>query len=440
MDAVQNDLSDVAKLDQHFTDRRAQELALEAETQRAQHVVQMGGVRNERIRKAGIAALLGGAGIGLACFGASFLIAPNTRVVTVTKEVPGPERVVTVTKEVPGPERVVTVTKEVPGPERVVTVTKEVPGPERVVTVTKEVPGPERVVTVTKEVPGPERVVTKEVPGPERVVTKEVPGPERVIHDAPVTEAPVPAVSPVAPNNPSPYAPKTPDEQKFTDKPAYKDAAYHGRIVKSRDGRELSFEDGNDFHPGHWDNVAGHGVTDEDLVIDSDPYVGDLGMCVEDKDHKHMWDCTAMHNGQVIYIPYKTPQPPAKSIGGTPPATEMVGINVDLATSWQIRAMVDTGCSWPMSLPSSVASAMLDRGLATRAGSSVSTHADGSEHDVDVILIKRITVEGRVLHDVEASVAPSQIAPVLLGLGALNRLGSYTITDGRLVFTSEQPT
>ena len=434
MDAVQNDLSDVAKLDQHFTDRRAQELALEAETQRAQHAVQMGGVRNERIRKAGIAALLGGAGIGLAFFGASFLIAPNTRVVTVTKEVPGRERVVTVTKEVPGPERVVT--KEVPGPERVVTVTKEVPGPERVVTVTKEVPGPERVVTVTKEVPGPERVVT---------VTKEVPGPERVIHDAPVTEAPVPAVSPVAPNNPSPYAPRTPDEQKFTDKPAYKDAAYHGRIVKSRDGRELSFEDGNDFHPGHWDNVAGHGVTDEDSVIDSDPYVGDLGMCVEDKDHKHMWDCTAMHNGQVIYIPYKTKatsakaQPPAKSAGGTPPATEMVGINVDLATSWQIRAMVDTGCSWPMSLPSSVASAMLDRGLATRAGSSVSTHADGSEHDVDVILIKRITVEGRVLHDVEASVAPSQIAPVLLGLGALNRLGSYTITDGRLVFTSEQP-
>ena len=67
MDAVQNDLSDVAKLDQHFTDRRAQEMALEAETQRAQHVVQMGGVRNERIRKTGIAALLGGAGIGLAC-------------------------------------------------------------------------------------------------------------------------------------------------------------------------------------------------------------------------------------------------------------------------------------------------------------------------------------------------------------------------------------
>jgi hypothetical protein len=356
VDAVQNDLSDVAKLDQHFTDRHAQELALEAETQRAQHVVQMGGVRNERIRKAGIAALLGGAGIGLACFGGSFLIAPNTRVVTVTKEVPGPER---------------------------------------------------------------------------------------VVHDAPVTEAPVPAVSPVAPNNPSPYAPKTPDEQKFTDKPAYKDAAYHGRIVKSRDGREFSFEDGNDFHPGHWDNVAGHGVTDEDSVIDSDPYVGDLGMCVEDKDHKHMWDCTAMHNGQVIYIPYKTkatsakPLPPSKSAGGTPPATEMVGINVDLTTNWQVRAMVDTGCSWPMSLPSSIASAMLDQGLATSAGSSVSTHADGSEHDVDVILIKRITVEGRVLHDVEASVAPSQIGlalgkwrALLKERGAFHGQAAATVREG----------
>ena len=404
MDAVQNDLSDVAKLDQHFTDRRAQELALEAETQRAQHVVQMGGVRNERIRKAGIAALLGGAGIGLACFGASFLIAPNTRVVTVTKEVPGPERVVTVTKEVPGPER---------------------------------------VVTITKEVPGPERVVTREV------------RPERVIHDAPV-----PAVAPDSPshncstmdgrssypcNKPSPYAAKTPEEKPFTEKPEYKDAAYHGRIVKSRDGRELSFEDGKDFHPGHWDNVAGHGVSDNDAVIDSDPYVGDLGMCVEDKDHKQMWDCTAMHNGQVIYIPYKTKatsakaQPPARSAGGTPPATEMVGINVDLATNWQVRAMVDTGCSWPMAIPSGIAEAMLDQGLAIRAGTSPSMLADGSTHDVDVILIKSITVDGRTLHDVEASVASSQVAPVLLGLGALNRLGPFKIEEGRLVFTSEQP-
>jgi hypothetical protein len=61
----------------------------------------------------GLAALAAGAGVGLAFFGASFLITPKERIVYT----PGPERVVT--KEVPGPERVIT--KEVPGPERVIT-------------------------------------------------------------------------------------------------------------------------------------------------------------------------------------------------------------------------------------------------------------------------------------------------------------------------------
>jgi predicted aspartyl protease len=61
--------------------------------------------------------------------------------------------------------------------------------------------------------------------------------------------------------------------------------------------------------------------------------------------------------------------------------------------------------------------------------------ADGSTHDVDVVMIQSIAVDGRTLHNVEASVSPSDTAPILLGLGALNRLGPYTITDGRLVFT-----
>jgi hypothetical protein len=47
--------------------------------------------------------------------------------------------------------------------------------------------------------------------------------------------------------------------------------------------------------------------------------------------------------------------------------------------------------------------------------------------------------DGRVLTDVEASVAPSQIAPILLGLGALNRLGAFKIEEGRLVFAGERP-
>jgi predicted aspartyl protease len=65
------------------------------------------------------------------------------------------------------------------------------------------------------------------------------------------------------------------------------------------------------------------------------------------------------------------------------------------------------------------------------------TLADGSSHDISVITVKTISVDGRVLHDVEAGVNESEKAPILLGLGALNRLGPYTIGDGRIVFTGE---
>jgi hypothetical protein len=441
---LHHDYSDVTRLDDHFAERRAEELKLEAEAQRTQQEAQLIPLRNERIRKMGLAALTAGAGIGLACFGASFLIVPL------------------------GHERIVI--RDVPGPERVVT--KEVPGPERVVI--KEVPGPERVVT--KEVPGPERVVIKEVPGPERVV----PGPERVIPDAPV---------PLAPDTTSQYCstmdgkgsypcnsldrPTTPEEKKFVEKPEYKDAVYRGRIVKSRDGHKLSFEDGKDFHPAHWDDAAGKVVTDDDAVIDSDPYVGDLGMCVEEKDHKDMWDCTAMHNGVETAIGRKSkgatpaaapqppclpspsvsknglpilvprpgscaPQPPAKS-AGVAPAMDMVNVDVDVA-GYQVKATVDTGCSFPMAIPTALATALLHDGRAIFAGMTKTMLADGKKVDVGVILIKSITVDGRTLDSVEASVSPSNSAPILLGLSALNRLGPFTIDNGRIVFTSDQPT
>ena len=85
------------------------------------------------------------------------------------------------------------------------------------------------------------------------------------------------------------------------------------------------------------------------------------------------------------------------------------------------------------------ADALIRVGLAINAGSTPSTLADGSTHDIGVIMIKEITADGRTLHDVAASVSDSDNAPVLLGLGALNRLGPYSIQEGRLVFTGEQP-
>jgi predicted aspartyl protease len=113
----------------------------------------------------------------------------------------------------------------------------------------------------------------------------------------------------------------------------------------------------------------------------------------------------------------------------------MVAVDVNLGGDYPVKAMDDTGCSWPMSLPSSITDTLVKRGLAVHTTPAKSTLADGSVHDTDVIVINSISVNGRVLQDVVAAVAPSQIAPALLGLGALNRLGPFKINEGRIVFT-----
>jgi hypothetical protein len=157
-----NDTSETDALDAHFIAKREAELAMAK-----------GAARGEFVRRVGVASLLGGAGLGLALFGASFLIAPKEHVVML--------------------------------------------------------PGKETVRETIREVPAPP--IVKSDMGPR-----------------------------------APYAAKTPEENRFVDKPEYKNATYRGRIVRSRDGHELSFEDGMDFHPAHWDDAAGkmvrHGSDD----------------------------------------------------------------------------------------------------------------------------------------------------------------------------------
>jgi hypothetical protein len=290
------------------------------------------------------------------------------------------------------------------------------------------------------------RITYRDIEVP-RITLRDVTVPNIITKDL---EIPIPRVvappPPVAANPPSPPsdAPRTPEEQKFHDRPEYKDAAYHGRIVTSRDGHVLSFADGRDFHPAHWDDAAGKVVYDPDQVITSDEYVGDLGMCVPHKGHEGMWDCTAVHNGKATFVsgddsgrPVE-PQPPIDSTPTRSATATVDMINVDIDVGdYPVSAQVDTGCSWPLSLPKDLADILVKRGLAIRAGSSETTFADGITHDVDIILIKTITVDGRVLHDVEASVV-SRDATVLPGLGALNRLGPFKIENGAIVF--ERPT
>jgi hypothetical protein len=275
--------------------------------------------------------------------------------------------------------------------------------------------------------------VAVEIP---RIILKDVPTP------GPSASAKPPApIAPPTMGPQSPYAARTPDERKFVDKPEYKDAAYHGRIVKSRDSHELSFADGQDVHTAHWDGAKV--VFDPDASFTTDPYVGDLGECTTDK--HGMWSCKALHDGQEVYI---TDKPEAAdsvnpvwrdTTRSVTSSANMVNVGVDLGYG-SVEAMVDTGNSWPISMSEILADMLVKRSLAIRAGSTKSEFADGSAHDVDIILIKQITVEGRVLRDVEASVSHGP-ARILLGLGALNRLGPFEIDNGRIVFTGEnQPT
>jgi gag-polyprotein putative aspartyl protease len=267
----------------------------------------------------------------------------------------------------------------------------------------------------------------------------------------------------------SPYAARTPDEKKFVDQPAYQSAEYRGRIVKSRDGLALSFEDGKDYWPGHWNETTHVSERIKDKAFETDEFVGDLGMCAPVKDRAPLVTCTAFHNGQQVGMVYKeapahaTPQPASPSTacvsanglpileprcepkpapakfepGGTQPADQMVKVYVDVA-GYPLSAMVDTGCSWPMSMSKMYADTLVSDGRATRTTPAKSTLADGSVHDAEVVVLNQITVDGHVLKDVVAAVSESNTAPTLLGLGALNRLGDYHIVDGRIEFTGEQ--
>ena len=107
-----HDMSDIETLDAHFAKRRDDELAADMAAEAAKIDVARSAVRATLVKRAGVATLLGGIGLGAALFGGSFLLKP--KIVTVEKlaeriiEKPV-DRVVEkiVTKEVPGPERIV---------------------------------------------------------------------------------------------------------------------------------------------------------------------------------------------------------------------------------------------------------------------------------------------------------------------------------------------
>ena len=150
-----------------------------------------------------------------------------------------------------------------------------------------------------------------------RVTMRDVTVPNIILKDV---ETPVPRIvtpPPVAANSPKADAPRTPSEKKFTETPAYKRAIYRGRIIRSTDGLALSFAGGRDFWPYHWDDATGTSAPTPGRAMDSDPFVGLLGLCVPQMEHPELWECRALKDGVEVPILDK---PASDSERSPPPA------------------------------------------------------------------------------------------------------------------------
>ena len=300
----------------------------------------------------------------------------------------------------------------------------------------------------------------------DHVIQKDVPFDNHVPQEKPFDNY-VPHAKPF--DLPKPVAsapPATPAEQKFVNRPEYESAEYKGRLVYDKDGF-IRFDNDRTFYPPKHDPRTNESLdeVDSDVMYDTAPFLGDLAFCNKIPASKHQFKCLVIHNdivndlartarpktandrpcanGGPCDTTKPTPSPDIHAEVGQPgtattSAKAMVMVDVNVA-GYPVEAMVDTGCSFPMSVPKVYADALMRVGLAERTGAATSILADGSEQSVDMIVIKQITVDGRTLQNVAASVAPSDNAPILLGLGSLNRLGPFKIEEGRLVFTSEQP-
>jgi hypothetical protein len=304
---------------------------------------------------------------------------------------------------------------------------------------------------VEREVEIP-KLVEREVVVPRGSVGPKAPSPTP---EPQASNAPLPKVE-ADKNMPAPQIlpPKTPDkeENKFLDRPDYKSADVKGRIVRSYDNG-LHFETGDEFYPSYGDRRDGKPDYNPDLQADSDPFIGDYGYCNHNGTTGHFY-CYVIDDDVVKAVPTSprtrplnpdiekgaSAQPSSSALAAgarTPAAAAMIAVDVGVGypVGVPVEAMVDTGCAWPLSIPKVLADALVSKGLAKTSASSSSFLADGSAQKVETIAIDGITVEGRVLKNVEAAVVASDNAPILLGLGALNQLGPYKIADGKIVFT-----
>ena len=129
-----------------------------------------------------------------------------------------------------------------------------------------------KIVTVEKLT---ERIIERPVDRVvEKIVTKEVPGPERVVEK--IVEKPV-------------YVTKA--EKDFTERPDYQAATNKGRIIKSKDGVSVFFDNDTSFIP-----------VDETRAYDTDRLVSDFGFCTPIPNTTHFL-CYAIHRPDLTTVP-----------------------------------------------------------------------------------------------------------------------------------------
>jgi clan AA aspartic protease (TIGR02281 family) len=99
-------------------------------------------------------------------------------------------------------------------------------------------------------------------------------------------------------------------------------------------------------------------------------------------------------------------------------------IDANLGTS-AYSFQLDTGAS-DMTVSQTVAARLLRDAHAVSGPPETVTLADGSEHTVQSITINTVTVGTHRVSDVHATISPDS-APMLLGMGVLNRIGRFTV-------------
>jgi len=381
--------------------------------------------------------LLGGVGIGALCFGASFLLQP--RIIETEKVVEVP-KVLEVPKMIEVPAKVAEKEKESQKE-------KEVP----------KVEAPSPTPGLDDSLARCERLGHTEAYCTNHALDGELLPPEKVAK-APV--APTPAPTPLGPpkaydpcfsattgshckvETPPPAVAPAPESHPWD---AMVDKRYTG-IITDVIGNRVCYDHDTDFR--HCTQIVvtdanGHAVLDRDGNMigddtqDFEPMRKWIGYSAYSAavatDPAHLSNFWVANNGVLIKFEMepsgkqasREPHSSADSVAlRTGDDGKSLFIDADLGTS-AYSFVLDTGAS-DLTVTETVAARLVRDGHATSGQPETVTLADGSSHTVPTLTINTVTVGTHRVSDVHATVS-SDNAPMLLGMGVLNRIGRFSV-------------